>query len=183
MDSNRMGSGEKALSRGGRVGKTVGFPGVRSPSGSAKHDKNSMANMFKKVKANSVTEYINSVPEDRKKTIKFLHNFIQKSAPKLKPHFTYNMLGYGNFKYTNYKKEIIDWPIIAMASQKNYYSIYVCALDGKKYLAEKYKSKLGKVSVGRSCIRFKKLEDLNLETLKEVIKIASKSPGLVSSAK
>ena len=38
---------------------------------------------------------------------------------------------------------------------------------------------LGNVNVGRSCIRFKKLGDLNLPTLKKVIKAAEKSPGLV----
>jgi len=34
------------------------------------------------------------------------------------------------------------------------------------------------VSVGKSCIRFKKLEDVNLDGLKKVLKIAEKSPGL-----
>ena len=91
------------------------------------------------------------------------------------------MLGYGSFKSRNYKKEIIDWPVIALASQKNYMSLYVCALDGKQYLAEKYKKELGKVSVGKSCIRFKKLEDLNLKTLEKVIKLAAKNPGLVGA--
>ncbi|MCA9389453.1 MAG: DUF1801 domain-containing protein, partial [Candidatus Magasanikbacteria bacterium] len=112
--------------------------------------------------------------------IDFLHEFIQKSVPKLKPHFAYNMLGYGSFPYVNYKKEQILWPTIAMANQKNYISIYVCAIDGKEYLAEKFKDDLGKVSVGKSCIRFKKLEDLHLPTLKKVLQLAAKSPGFVA---
>lgn len=78
----------------------------------------------------------------------------------------------------NYKKEIIDWPIVALASQKNYVSLYVCAIEDGEYLAEKYKSKLGTVSVGKSCIRFKKLEDLNLPELEQVIKLAAKNPGI-----
>jgi hypothetical protein len=53
-------------------------------------------------------------------------------------------------------------------------------VDGE-YVAEKYKEKLGKVSVGKSCIRFKKLEDLNLETFKKVIKEAASHPGLVGA--
>jgi hypothetical protein len=89
------------------------------------------------------------------------------------------MLGYGNFKYKNYKGEVIDWPTVALANQKNYISLYVCAVDNGQYIAEMYKDKLGKVSVGKSCIRFKKIEDLNLETLKKVIKLAEKSPGLI----
>lgn len=93
------------------------------------------------------------------------------------------MPGYGVLKYNNYKKEIIDWPVISLASQKNYISIYVCAVDGKEYIAEKYKDQLGKVSVGKSCIRFKKVEDLNLETIEKVLKFAEKTPGLVSNSK
>lgn len=135
-------------------------------------------NMFKTIKAKSVSEYINAVPEDRKDSILFLHKFIQKASPKFKPYFSYNMIGYGKFKYINYKKDVIDWPIIALASQKNYFSIYVCAVEGGKYIAEANKSKLGKVSVGRSCIRFKKLADLNLPELKKVLQKAAKSPGL-----
>lgn len=136
-------------------------------------------NMFKSVKAKSVAEYLKMLPPERKEAITFLHDFIQKQSPKFKPHFAYNMLGYGNFKYTNYKKEVIDWPIIALASQKNYISLYVCALEQGKYIAETYKQHLGKVSVGKSCIRFKKLEDVKLDALKKVLKKAAASPGLV----
>lgn len=65
-----------------------------------------------------------------------------------------------------------------MASQKNYISIYVCALSDGKYIAETYQKELGKVSVGRSCIRFKKLDDVELPVLKKVIQQAAKHPGL-----
>ena len=134
--------------------------------------------MFKPVKAKTVNEYLASVPLERNKTVRFLHAFIQKASPKLKPRLAYNMLGYGSFKYVNYKKEVIDWPTVALANQKQYMSIYICAIEDKKYLAEKYKKDLGKVSVGKSCIRFRKLEDLNLPVLKKVIQEAAKKPGL-----
>lgn len=134
--------------------------------------------MFKKVKATTVKEYFDVLPEERKKPMQFLHTFIQKTVPSLKPTFLYNMPGYGVFKYKNYKKEIIDWPVIALASQKNYISIYVCAIDKGTYIVEKHAKELGKVSVGKSCIRFRKVEDLNLKTLEKVLKLAQKSPGL-----
>ena len=118
------------------------------------------------------------LPKERREPMEFLYKFIQKTAPKLKPNFLYNMLGYGSFTYKNYKKEVLDWPIIALASQKNYISLYVCAVEDGEYIAEKYKGELGKVSVGKSCIRFKKLEDLDLKTLEKVIKLAAESPGL-----
>lgn len=150
-------------------------------------------NMFKKIKAKSVAEYLEGVPEDRREIIEFLHKFIQKQAPSLKPHLAYNMLGYGSFAYKSYKKEMIEWPVVALANQKNYVSVYVCAVDDGEYLAEKYKEKLGspsagqttanrgKVSVGKSCIRFKKLEDVNLEVLAQVINEAEAKPGLVGA--
>ncbi|MFZ2522194.1 MAG: DUF1801 domain-containing protein [Minisyncoccia bacterium] len=138
-------------------------------------------NMFKPVKAKTVKEYIDSVQKERKETIVFLNNFIQKISPKFKAYMAYNMLGYGSFPYKNYKKEMASWPVVALANQKNYISLYVCAVKSGKYLAESHKNELGKVSVGRSCIRFKKLEDLNLPVLKKVLKEAVKNPGLVLS--
>lgn len=137
--------------------------------------------MFKPVKAKNIKEYLAEIPKERKEIILFIHNFIKKSAPKLKPHLAYNMLGYGSFPYKNYKKKMIDWPIVALANQKNYVSVYVCAITDGKYIAEKYKKDLGKVSVGKSCIKFKKLEDIHLPTLKKVIKEAAKNPGLVKN--
>jgi len=138
-------------------------------------------NMFKPVRARTAQEYIAGLPSDRKTTILALDKLIRATAPSLKRHFAYNMLGYGAFKYKNYKGDIIDWPTVALASQKQYVSLYVCALDGKTYLAEKFKKELGKVSVGKSCVRFKKLEDLHLPTVKKVLKLAAKKPGLVPS--
>lgn len=134
--------------------------------------------MFKPSKATTVESYINDVPAERKETITHLHKFIQKVAPSLTSYFATNMLGYGKFPYLDYKKQMIDWPIVALANQKNYISVYVCAVDNGEYIAEKYKDQLGKVSVGKSCIRFKKLEDVNLDVLEKVIKLAEKNPGL-----
>lgn len=138
-----------------------------------------MPNMFKPVKAENEKEYLESVPEERKKMFLYLHDFIQKASPKFKCYFANNMIGYGSFPYRNYKKEMIDWPIIALASQKNYMSMYICSIEDGAYLAEKYKDKLGKVSVGKSCIRFKKLEDLNLMELKKILKKLLNHQGLL----
>lgn len=59
----------------------------------------------------------------------------------------------------------------------------MCAVVNGKYLAEAHKKELGKVNVGKSCIRLKKVNDLNLETLKNVIKAAAKHPGLAGVEK
>ena len=46
--------------------------------------------MFKPAKATNVKEYLESIPEERKKTIAFLHDYIQNVSPELKNHFAYN---------------------------------------------------------------------------------------------
>jgi hypothetical protein len=136
-------------------------------------------NMFKPSKAQTIEEYIASVPAERKDAIVFLHESIQKTVPALKPYFATNMLGYGAFPYSNYKKETIDWPVIALANQKQYISVYVASATDGQYAVEKYQNELGKVKLGRSSISFKKLEDVNLSVLKNVIKEAAKNPGFL----
>ncbi|MCC7289729.1 DUF1801 domain-containing protein [bacterium] len=139
--------------------------------------------MFKPINAKTNEEYFAQLPIERRAPMAFIDQFIKENAPGLKPEFGYNMPGYGSFKYKNYKKEIINWPVVSIASQKNYISIYICAVEGKEYIAEKYKKELGKVNVGKSCIRFKNVEDLNLDTLKTVLKLAEKFPGLIQNEK
>jgi hypothetical protein len=138
-------------------------------------------NMFAKNAATSVEEYLSMVTGDRKKEIDFLHNFIQKAVPKLKPHYASNMIGYGSFYYLDSKKQKRDWPIIALANQKNYITIYVCTIVTDKAAAEKYKKELGKLTKGITCIRFKTIEEINLETLKIVLKLAEKNPGVAGA--
>jgi uncharacterized protein YdhG (YjbR/CyaY superfamily) len=139
--------------------------------------------MFKPTAAKTVASYLAAVPAERRKAMLALHDLIRKAAPNLKPHFAYNMLGYGSFPYRNYKGEAITWPIVALANQKNYISVYVCAVDKGRYVAEAHKKELGKVSVGKSCIRFRKLEDVDLPALRKVIRIAAKKPGLVDAGR
>ncbi len=139
-----------------------------------------LMNMFKATPAKTVEEYLAAVPSERQEMVRFLHAFIQKATPSLRPHFAANMLGYGSFPYKNAKKEMVEWPVIALANQKQYVSLYVCSVVDGKYLAETHRKELGKkVSVGKSCIRFTRLEDVDLDALKKVLKLAEKHPGLV----
>ena len=138
-------------------------------------------NMFAKNAAKSLDEYLFLIPDDRKKDIDFLHAFIQKAVPKLKPYYASNMIGSGSFYYLDSKKQKKDWPIISLANQKNYITIYVCTIVTDKAAAEKYKKELGKLTKGITCIRFKKIEEINLETLKTVLKLAEKNPGVAGA--
>jgi hypothetical protein len=138
-------------------------------------------NMFAKNAAKSVEEYLLMVPGDRRNDIDFLHAFIQKAVPKLKPYYASNMIGYGSFYYLDSKKQKRDWPIISLANQKDYIAIYVCALISDKVAVERYKKDLSKLTKSLSCIRFKKIEEIKLTTLKTVLKLAEKNPGVAGA--
>lgn len=135
-------------------------------------------NMFKGTTAKTVDEYINMLPDDRKEIIETVHKAIMKAIPKEKPQLMYGMIGYGLYHYKSKSGREGDWSFVLLANQKNYISLYVCAVDDGQYIAEKNKDRLGKVSVGKSCIRFKKLEDLNLDVAIELAKEAVRLGGL-----
>lgn len=108
-----------------------------------------------KYDANTVKEYIAAIPEERRGAIKHLISIIKKNAPKTKESMTYNMPSYG-----------FEKPIFSIASQKNHMALYVC--DHEELV--NYKSSLGKVNIGKSCIRFKKLENLYIDVVEQLIK-------------
>ena len=135
-------------------------------------------NMFKGTTAKTPEEYIAMVPDDRRELIQKLHTVITKAVPNLKPQITYGMIGYGNYHYKSKSGREGDWSMVLLANQKNYVSVYVCAVENDKYIAESNKDRLGNVSVGKSCIRFKKPEDINLDVLIELCKKAEELGGL-----
>jgi uncharacterized protein YdhG (YjbR/CyaY superfamily) len=127
-------------------------------------------NMFKPTKAKTPAEYIAALPEPRRSHIKELHELIKKTVPKLKPHILVGMIGYGTYHYKSPSGREEDWSIISLASQKNYISVYICATKDGKYIAEQHKKEFPKASIGKSCIRFKKPEDIDLKLLQKIIK-------------
>jgi hypothetical protein len=116
----------------------------------------------KPLAATSVENYLEQISEPRQGEIKKLHAAIRKAVPGLKPSIQYGMIGYGSrpLKYANGREAV--QPVIAMASQKNYISVYVTG-------AERSRELLPKASIGKSCIRFKKFEDIDLPALVKVI--------------
>lgn len=137
--------------------------------------------MFKPVKAKNIRDYIAAIPEPRKTEIKALDVLIRKTVPKLKPVFAYNMLGYGMFDYRSKSGRTGTWPVIGLASQKNYISLYLCAVADGKYIAEAHKQEFPKASIGKSCIRFRRLTDIDLRVIVRLLKLAAKKPGFISS--
>lgn len=134
--------------------------------------------MFKPTAAKTPDEYISLLAEPRRKDIQKLHELIQKTAPSLTPHILSGMIGYGTYHYRYASGREGDWSLIALASQKNYISLYICAVENDTYIAETYKERLPKTSIGKSCIRFKTLADIDLQIITEIIKKAEKLGGV-----
>src|SRR5262245_48838498 len=129
-----------------------------------------------RVAAKNKTEYL-AAAGDRAGDLKTLDKIIRKAVPNLEPYFvatdTMTGLGYGKMQYRYASGREGQWPMIGLANQKNYMSLYVCVVRDGKYLPELYGKRLGKASCGKSCIRFKRLEDLDLDGVAALLREAS----------
>ncbi len=120
-------------------------------------------------KAKTLAAYLKALPDGRREDLKKLHALIVKTLPTFKPRMMYGMIGYGKYTYTYASGRTGEWSVVALASQKNYISLYICASDGKKYVPEKHKKALPKASIGKSCVRFKKLADVDQDIIVEML--------------
>src|SRR5688572_22833374 len=120
-------------------------------------------------------EYIARLSEPRKTEIQRIDRLIRKTVPELKPFVIAGMLGYGPFRYKYESGREGDWCKIGLASNKSYISLYACAADRRGYVAERYKKKLPKASIGKSCVRFKTLDDLDLDAFKALLRETAKT--------
>ena len=88
------------------------------------------------------------------------------------------MLGYGPFHYRYASGREGDTTLLGLASQKRYISPYVLCANGGRYLAESYAERLPKASVGKSCVRFARLSDVDPAVLAELVTEAARlGPG------
>lgn len=105
--------------------------------------------------ANNVRDYLKVIPEDRSYSLKTIIDLFKTIAPKVSESFQHGMPFYDfNKKH-----------LFAIASQKHYISVYITETN----IIDKYRDLLGTVNFGKNCIRFKKLEHINLEILEKVI--------------
>lgn len=110
--------------------------------------------------ARTVDEYIDGLEGEGKEVITWLREVLNTAVPGLHESMEYGM--------PTYHKEEVHF---AFASQKQHFSLYVSDLD----LLKLYKGKLGKVSLGRSCIRFRHLSDINQEAVTELLRISGEN--------
>ncbi|HYI22517.1 MAG TPA: DUF1801 domain-containing protein [Candidatus Limnocylindrales bacterium] len=89
-----------------------------------------------------------------------------------------HIIGYGTYSYKDSKGKQGEWFVVGLAAQKNYLTVYVNAVVDGKNMAEAYSERLGKAKIGRSTITFKRLADIDLPVLVELLTAArSPAPG------
>jgi hypothetical protein len=116
----------------------------------------------------TVAEYIAELGEPRRTDVQQLRALIGKGLPKLKASIQSGMIGYGTYRYTYESGRAGEAPIVALSSRKNYISVYVCGVEDGVHVAEKHKRDFPKTDIGKSCIRFKRIGDIDLAALEKV---------------
>jgi len=128
-----------------------------------------------------IEQYIASQPEPKRSDMRELHRIILAVMPACKLWFLDGTnsenkivsnpnIGYGlqTIKYADGKTR--QFYQIGMSANKTGISVYILGIEDKKYLAQTYGKELGKASVTGYCIKFKKLEDINIKVLETAIK-------------
>ncbi|MEL7271265.1 MAG: DUF1801 domain-containing protein [Bacteroidota bacterium] len=130
------------------------------------------------INAQTPEEYISAIPVERQEAMNKLRQTIKSNLPKgFKECIQYRMLGYvvpheiyPDGYHCNPKEPL---PFIHVASQKNYVALYhsgIYADDALKnwFVKEYAKQVPTKLDMGKSCIRFKKIEHIPYELIGEL---------------
>lgn len=129
-------------------------------------------------KAKTVTEYIGSLPPERKQIISAIRKVILKNLPKgFREEMSYGMIGYvvPHKLYPDgyHCDPTLPLPFLNIASQKNFIAIYHMGIYAQPKLLEWFQDEwrvhlTKKLDMGKSCIRFKKPEDVPLDLIGEL---------------
>ncbi|MDF2942112.1 MAG: hypothetical protein K0S01_970 [Herbinix sp.] len=130
------------------------------------------------IEANSPEEYISQLPEDRKMAMMMLRKIINENLPiGFKETMSYGMVSYviphsiyPSGYHCNPKDPV---PFISIASQKNYIAVYHMGIyiypEILSWFREEYsKNAKTKLDMGKSCIRFKKVDDIPYDLIAEL---------------
>ena len=125
--------------------------------------------------AKTIAEYVASLPAERQRVVKQLRSFVKKHLPKGYKE----QIGWGAITYAVPLKTLPDTyngePLCyaAIATQKNHYALYLMGVYGdprqSKWMAGEFKNRGMKLDMGKSCLRFKSLDDIPLDVVGAVI--------------
>ncbi|EIJ37836.1 DUF1801 domain-containing protein [Galbibacter orientalis] len=133
-----------------------------------------------KLDVDTVQEYLKAVPADRKEAFEKLRNVILKNLPKgLEETMSYGMIGYvvphAIYPSGYHCNPELPLPFINIASQKNHIALYHSGIYADKniynwFVKEYPKHTNIKLDMGKSCVRFKKFEQIPFELISELMK-------------
>ncbi len=140
-----------------------------------------------KVDAETLADYFN-VDKQRKSDLESLDQLIRRSAPSLKRWFypgvqageagmRFKMIGYGVTEYRGKAGKTGKWPIIGVALQKNYMSVYIAVDKNGSPIIDQYRGQLGETRAGNNNFSFVSFDQLNQETLVALLKDIDKHAG------
>jgi uncharacterized protein YdhG (YjbR/CyaY superfamily) len=125
--------------------------------------------------ASTVEEYLGELPEERRAALEAVRQVILKNLPKgYEEAMNWGMITYQvpleTYADTYNKKPLM---YAALAAQKNHMAVYLTAIymneEASRDFEAAYRATGKRYDVGKSCVRFKELEDLPLELLGESI--------------
>jgi len=123
----------------------------------------------------SVEEYIASLPDDRRREVERVRQVVKRNLPAgYEEGIGFGMICYsvplGAYRDTYNKQPLM---YAALASQKNYLSLYLMPLypDGTldKRVRDAFAAAGKRLDMGKSCIRFKRAADLDLDVVGDVV--------------
>ena len=126
----------------------------------------------------TVEDYLASLPDDRREAIAAVRAVILKNLPKgFEEGIQYNMIGYyvphSLYPAGYHCNPSEPLPFISLASQKSHMAVYMfCIYSSEEmtnWFVEEYKKTGKRMDMGKSCVRFKKLENLPLELIGEAV--------------
>ncbi len=130
-------------------------------------------------KASSPEEYIKLLPEERKEPVKKLRQIILDNLPKgMEEQMSYGMLGFvihhSIYPDGYHCDPKLPLPFMNLASQKNFIALYHMGTYAKNdllvWFTEEYDKKCNyKLDMGKSCVRFKKMDDIPYDLIAELV--------------
>ena len=125
--------------------------------------------------ATTVAAYLKELSAERRDVVRKVRDVVRKNLPK----GYLEMMGYGMIMFSVPLEVLPDTynghPLcyVALAAQKNYYAIYLMCVYGTAERAKKFQEDYGKtgkrLDMGKSCVRFRKLEDLPLDLIGKTV--------------
>ena len=128
-----------------------------------------MSYRLKTKKTNAdVEKFLNTVSDEQRRKDCFKLVDLMKAATKSDPAmWGTSIVGFGRHQYKYDSGRALEWFVIGFSPRKQDLTLYI--MPGVERYPELMK-KLGKYKTGRSCLYIKKLEDVDLPTLEQLIK-------------